>query len=230
MAASNIKPQLDFSWVPDSLKDFTKGTMGVMLTILVIGFIITALYWGVQHTSTNFFIRNGTAGYTLLAIVLAAALIGGLARGESWSIEHVDVIPQGIYVQGDGASSRAIDPALASKVGEDAASSFAQAGKDAGDAKEKMKEAAGKIGKGDIKGGIGSGLDAGKDAAKGLWNGIKGTWESAKHLGPIGMLQLGWDSVKDKAGDLANSAKDKASQAWHSAGDWIDRHKFWGRT
>lgn len=227
MAASNIKPQLDFSWVPDSLKDFAKGTMGVMLTILVIGFIITALYWGVQHTSTNFFIRNGTAGYTLLAIVMAAALIGGLARGESWGIQNVDVIPQGINVQGDGASARKLDSGLAAAVGDDAASSFAQAGKNGSDAKEKMKEAAGKIGKGDLTGGLGSGLEALKDAAKGVGNGLKGTWEAAQHLGPIGMLQLGWNTVKDTAGNLANAAKDKASQAWHSAGDWLSRHKPW---
>ena len=158
MAASNIKPHLDFSWVPDSLKDFTRGTMGVMLTILVIGFIITALRWGIQHTSTNFFIRNGSAGYTLLAMVLAAALIAGLGRGQSWGIQNVDVIPQGINVQGNGASSRTLNSKLAATFGDDAASSFAQAGKNGSDAKEKMKEAAGKIGKGDIKGGLGSGL------------------------------------------------------------------------
>lgn len=227
MAASNIKPHLDFSWVPDSLKDFTRGTMGVMLTILVIGFIITALRWGIQHTSTNFFIRNGTAGYTLLAMVLAAALIAGLGRGQSWGIQNVDVIPQGINVQGNGASSRTLNSKLAATFGDDAASSFAQAGKNGSDAKEKMKEAAGKIGKGDIKGGLGSGLEALKDAAKGVGKGLKGTWQAAQHLGPMGMLQLGWNSVKDTAGNLAKSAKDKASQAWHSAGDWFSRHKPW---
>ncbi|RBP98836.1 hypothetical protein CRD59_07020 [Bifidobacterium xylocopae] len=228
MPAARINPKPDFSWVPDSLREFTSGTLGSLLWLLVIGFIILSVLFVAQHTSGNFFMQNGRAGYGMLACVIAAALIAGMGTAESWSVSNVNPAPGGMEIQTDGASKlKAGSSSLAGTIGQAGADDMSKAGNNFKDAGKDAAEGIGKIAGGDTIGGLGGILGGIGKGLSGLKDAVKGAGETVKHLGWGETIKLGIHAVADTAGKVGHTVKDKTSQAWHAAGNWLNSHKPW---
>lgn len=92
-AAKTMKPELDFSWVPQELRNLASGTLGGLLYVLA-GVFVFAVLVAVWHKVTASS-RRGSWG-RVLGSVLAAALLVSLPKGISWTNEHINPTPGGI--------------------------------------------------------------------------------------------------------------------------------------
>lgn len=93
LASKNLKPKLDFSWVPKELRSFAAGTLGTMLIVLVAVFVVLclAVAWH-KLTATD----GGKTWLMLAGTVAAAALVVSLPKGMDWANKNINPVPGGI--------------------------------------------------------------------------------------------------------------------------------------
>lgn len=195
----NMNPHLDGSWVPDGLKAFVSGLGGMVLVALVAIFGIAAIVWAASKISGSFFVRNEQSGMRIVAVLLAAAMIGGIGQAAAWSVQNVNPIPGGISAAAGSNAVRA-DPALVAAVGSSAADSLARAGSSANQARRNWNQAKNDVSRGHIGQGLQHGAAATGNAFQSAGGAIEGGWRAVQHHGL-------WNTIRDGAGAIVDKGR-----------------------
>lgn len=90
---ARIEPKIDFSWVPESLQQFTSGSLATAILFLVLVFVCGVVLW-VGGKLVNSHRRSALS--IVLGAVLAAALITALSSGIDWTNNNINPLPNGI--------------------------------------------------------------------------------------------------------------------------------------
>lgn len=195
-----MNPQIDYEWVPDSLKAFTQGWMGSVIIALVICLCILAVWWVAGRMSSNFYIRNNRAGIAMVCVLAAAAIIASLPHGVQWGTS-INPVGGGIPVSAGASSDIQVNRSLANSMGLPAATSLAhgqnerrQAKKDLSDAKRKLQEHHPLQAAGAAASGV-------KHALAGAADGVKAGFQYVQHHGVANTIRDGWHAVTSEVGN-----------------------------